>query len=92
VEPTIIENAAIKIAGRLDASGAEGYKFLGAELRERVTRFLPGTMVLDQPLVPAPIPLRFPFPSYATNVADDATRSADLDDHRALADLSDEIR
>lgn len=92
VEPTIIENAAIKIVGRLDASGAEGYKFLGAELRERVTRFLPGTMVLDQPLVPAPIPLRFPFPSYATNVADDASRSVDLNDTQALADLSDEIR
>jgi DNA helicase HerA-like ATPase len=92
VEPTIIENAAIKIVGRLDASGAEGYKFLGAELRERVTRFLPGTMVLDQPLVPAPIPLRFPFPSYATNVADDATRSIDVNDRQALADLSDEIR
>lgn len=92
VEPTIIENAAIKIVGRLDSSGAEDYKFLGSELRERVTRFLPGTMVLDQPLVPAPIPLRFPFPSYATNVADDATRSTNLNDHQALASLSDEIR
>lgn len=92
VEPTIIENAAIKIVGRLDASGAEGYKFLGTELRERVTRFLPGTMVLDQPLVPAAIPLRFPFPSYATNVADDASRSVDLNDRQTLAELSDEIR
>lgn len=92
VEPTIIENAAIKIVGRLDASGAEGYKFLGAELRERVTRFLPGTMVLDQPLVPAPIPLQFPFPSYATNVSDDSSGTVDLNDRQALADLSDEIR
>jgi DNA helicase HerA-like ATPase len=92
VESTIIENAAIKIVGRLDASGAEGYKFLGAELRERVTRFLPGTMVLDQPLVPAPIPLRFPFPSYATNVSDDASRTVDLDDRQALRELSDEVR
>jgi DNA helicase HerA-like ATPase len=70
VEPAIIENAAVKIVGRLDASSAEAYRFLGPELRERATRFLPGTMVVDQPLVPAPIPMRFPFPSYATNQND----------------------
>ncbi len=28
---------------------------------------MPGTMVLSQPIVPEPIPLRFPFPPYATN-------------------------
>jgi hypothetical protein len=27
-------------------------------------------MVLDQPLIPAPIPLRFPFPAFATNIAE----------------------
>jgi hypothetical protein len=27
-------------------------------------------MVFDQPLIPAPIPLRFPFPAFATNVAE----------------------
>ena len=58
------------LTGRLDASEAPEYRFLSAELRERAARFLPGTMVLDQPLIPAPIPLRFPFPSYATNVAE----------------------
>jgi hypothetical protein len=49
-------------------------------------------MVLDQPLVPAPIPLQFPFPSYATNVSDDSSGTVDLNDRQALADLSDEIR
>jgi DNA helicase HerA-like ATPase len=92
VAPTIIENAAIKIVGRLDASASDAYKFLGPELRERTTRFLPGTMVVDQPLVPAPIPLRFPFPSYATNVADDAARARTNTDPAYLAALSDEIR
>ena len=29
--------------------------------------FLPGTMVCSQPLIPVPIPLRFPFPPFATN-------------------------
>jgi hypothetical protein len=28
-------------------------------------------MVLDQPVVPAPIPIVFPFPPYATNVSED---------------------
>ncbi len=67
VDPAIIRNASIKVVGRLDAQEAGEYRFLTPELRERASRFLPGTMVLDQPLVPAPIPLRFPFPSFATN-------------------------
>jgi uncharacterized protein len=71
VESAIVDNAAIKIVGRLDASHADDYKFLNAELRQRATRFLPGTVVLDQPVVPAPIPVVFPFPPYATNVAED---------------------
>jgi hypothetical protein len=28
--------------------------------------------VLDQPLIPAPLPLRFPFPAFATNIAESA--------------------
>jgi hypothetical protein len=67
VDPAIIRNAAIKVVGRLDAAESSEYRFLTPELRERATRFLPGTMVLDQPLIPAPIPLRFPFPAFATN-------------------------
>jgi DNA helicase HerA-like ATPase len=71
VEGAITDNAAIKIVGRLDAGHAEEYKFLSVELRQRATRFLPGTMVLDQPVVPAPIPIVFPFPPFATNVQED---------------------
>jgi uncharacterized protein len=85
IDPAIFRNAALKVAGRLDASEAGEYRFLSAELRERAARFLPGTMVLDQPLIPAPIPLRFPFPSFATNVAeagdaDPAVTAAATDD------------
>jgi hypothetical protein len=28
---------------------------------------MPGTMVISQPVVPEPIPIRFPWPPYATN-------------------------
>ena len=74
VDPAIIRNASLKVVGRLDAGEASEYRFLSAELRERAARFLPGTMVLDQPLIPAPIPLRFPFPRFATCVAEDTAR------------------
>jgi hypothetical protein len=70
VDPNITRNAALKIVGRLDAGEAADYKFLSSELRERAARFLPGTMVVDQPLIPAPLPLRFPFPGFATCVAE----------------------
>lgn len=70
VDGNITRNAALKIVGRLDAGEASDYKFLTAELRERAARFLPGTMVVDQPLIPAPLPLRFPFPAFATCVAE----------------------
>jgi len=77
VAEPVVRQPALKVAGRLDASEAAEYRFLTPELRERATRFLPGTMVLDQPLVPAPLPIRFPFPPYATNVADAATGAAE---------------
>lgn len=67
VDSAIVDNAAIKVVGRLDASHADEYRFLSPELRGRATRFLPGTMVLQQPAVPAPLPILFPFPPYATN-------------------------
>jgi len=68
VEPAVVRNAAIRVVGRLDAgeSTADVYRFLTPQVRERATRLLPGAMILDQPLIPAPIPFRFPFPNYAT--------------------------
>jgi hypothetical protein len=72
VDGNIIRNAALKVVGRLDAGETADYKFLASELRERAARFLPGTMVLDQPIIPTPIPLRFPFPAFATCIAEGA--------------------
>jgi DNA helicase HerA-like ATPase len=68
VAPAIIRNAAVKIVGRLDAAESSEYRFLTPELRERATRFLPGTLVLAQPLTPVPVPIRLPFPAFATSV------------------------
>jgi DNA helicase HerA-like ATPase len=79
VDPAIVRNAAVKVVGRLDAGEAGEYRFLTPELRERASRFLPGTMVLDQPLVPAPIPLRFPFPGFATNPTEGARSRVEVE-------------
>ena len=51
----------LKTAGGTD----ERTQLIRSEI-ERCTRLLPGAMVLDQPMIPAPIPFRFPFPNYAT--------------------------
>jgi len=67
VAQALPRNASLKVAGRLDASESEAYRFLTPALRERATRFMPGTMVASQPIVPEPIPIRFPFPPFATN-------------------------
>ena len=84
VAPALPRNAAIKVAGRLDASEADAYRFLSAPLRERATRFMPGTMVVSQPVVPEPIPIRFPFPPFATN-PDEAGSDAEADQARVDA-------
>ena len=73
VAPALPRNASLKVAGRLDASESDAYRFLTPALRERATRFMPGTMVVSQPIVPEPIPIRFPFPPFATN-PDEAAR------------------
>ena len=70
VDPTVTSNAAIKVVGRLDAAEADSYRFLSSTLRDRASRFLPGTMILAQPLLPAPVPIRVPFPPFATNVGE----------------------
>ena len=67
VAQALPRNASLKVAGRLDASESDAYRFLTPALRERATRFMPGTMVVSQPIVPEPIPIRFPFPPFATN-------------------------
>lgn len=78
VAPALPRNASLKVAGRLDASESDAYRFLSAGLRERATRFMPGTMVASQPIVPEPIPIRFPWPPFATN-SDEAV----ADEHAA---------
>ncbi len=82
VAQALPRNASLKVAGRLDASESESYRFLTPALRERASRFMPGTMVVSQPIVPEPIPIRFPFPPFATN-PDEAAANAEEDERLA---------
>lgn len=68
VERRVIANSAFRVVGRLDTAEAERaeYGYLPAVTRQRAAILKPGSMILQQPHVPIPIQLRFPFPSWAT--------------------------
>jgi hypothetical protein len=80
VHPTVIRNASVKLVGRLDAGDLDAYRFLPTEMRQRATLFVPGSMVLHQPVIPAPIPIRIPFPPFATAPEEAEPPAADPDD------------
>ena len=68
VEPRIVANAALRVVGRLDLAEAERpeYGFLTAAGRGRAGILKPGTMIVQQPEIPTPLLVRFPFPAWAT--------------------------
>ncbi len=68
VAPEVLENAALRVAGRLDAAEAERaeYGWMLPSTRARARLLKPGTMVLSQPSIPVPLVVDFPFPPWAT--------------------------
>ena len=68
VASEVLENAALRVAGRLDAAEAERseYGWMLPSTRSRARLLKPGTMVLSQPAIPVPLVLTFPFPPWAT--------------------------
>jgi DNA helicase HerA-like ATPase len=79
VASEVMENAAIKVAGRLDAAEAERseYGWMLPSTRARARLLKPGTMVLSQPSIPVPIVLDFPFPPWATRKEEVDTTDSD---------------
>ncbi|HEX6230888.1 MAG TPA: ATP-binding protein [Actinomycetota bacterium] len=73
VERRVIANSAFRVVGRLDTAEAarSEYGFLPAVTRARAAILKPGSMILQQPHIPVPLQIRFPFPSWATR-ADEA--------------------
>lgn len=74
VERRVVANSAFRVVGRLDTAEAQRseYGFLPAVTRQRASILKPGSMILQQPHIPIPLQVRFPFPSWATR-ADEAS-------------------
>ena len=74
VERRVISNSAFRVVGRLDTAEAQRseYGFLPAVTRARAAILKPGSMILQQPHIPIPIQIRFPFPSWATRAEEAA--------------------
>lgn len=68
VERRVISNSAFRVVGRLDTAEAERseYGFMPAVTRARAAILKPGSMILQQPHVPIPMQIHFPFPAWAT--------------------------
>jgi DNA helicase HerA-like ATPase len=68
VAPEVLENAAVRVVGRLDAAEAERgeYGWMLPSTRARARLLKPGTMVVSQPAIPVPLVVEFPFPPWAT--------------------------
>ncbi len=75
VEPRVVANCALRVVGRLDAAEAQRgeYGFLTPAARARASLLKPGTMILQQPEIPVPLLLQFPYPAWATRPAEAAT-------------------
>jgi DNA helicase HerA-like ATPase len=72
VERRIVSNAAIRVVGRLDQAEAlrPEYGFLSENARQRAGLLKPGTMLLQQPHLPMPLEVTFPFPAWATRASE----------------------
>lgn len=68
IERRVTANASFRVVGRLDAaeSQRDEYGFLSTSARVRSAILKPGSMFLQQPDVPVPLLVQFPFPSWAT--------------------------
>jgi DNA helicase HerA-like ATPase len=88
VEGRIVANAALRVVGRLDTAEAERaeYGFLTAAARGRAGILKPGTMIVQQPEIPTPLLVRFPFPAWATRKAEVAQMKTEAEVFKGLAD------
>jgi DNA helicase HerA-like ATPase len=68
VESRVITNSSVKAIGRMDSAEVEKseYGFLGKIFKQRSKLISPGTMIINQPVVPTPVIVNFPFPAWAT--------------------------
>jgi len=70
VDRDITNNASLEVVGQIKASESSELGFLPPAMRARAQIIAPGTMITSQPLLPAPVPIQFPYPPYATRVSE----------------------
>lgn len=86
VDAALLDNAAIKVVGRMDAAEVmhDQYGWMLPSMRQRARLLRPGQMVLQQPTVPVPLTLRFPRVPWATR-ADEVAADPASDPFAGLA-------
>jgi hypothetical protein len=86
IERRVTANASFRVVGRLDAaeSQRDEYGFLTSSARVRSAILKPGSMFLQQPDVPVPLLVQFPFPAWATR-ADEVAASSRENGHEVFA-------
>ena len=90
VEKRIIANSSIKVNGRLDFAESQSaeYDYLPGSFRLRSCIIKPGTMILHQPDIPAPVLVRFPMPAWATRSEEvKEVNSSSLEEARRFENL-----
>jgi uncharacterized protein len=75
----VLENASIRVSGRLDPAEGERaeYGWMLPSTRARARLLKPGTMVVGQPTIPVPLVVTFPFPPWATRKEEVAVDAAE---------------
>ena len=68
VEKRIVANASVKVNGRMDAAEvyAKEYDYLPPVYKHRSLLLKKGQLILNQPDIPLPLIVSFPFPAWAT--------------------------
>ena len=89
VERRVVGQAAVRVVGRLDSAEAERseYNFLTGACRKRSLLLKSGSMFIQQPEVPAPLLVNFPFPAYATRKSEVARDKAEIKQLETKLDL-----
>jgi uncharacterized protein len=81
VEGRIVGQSSVRVVGRIDSAEVERgqYGFLRGAHRDRATIMKPGTMMVNQPEIPVPLVVEFPFPAWASRPSEAGANPAAAD-------------
>lgn len=96
VSKKITMNSSVKVVGRMSPEEVHSpeYEFLSDEMKKRLTVFQPGRLILYQPSVFAPLPIKFPLPFWATRfseVAEDMSKFENMEQKIIIKEKEEDI-